>query len=118
MRKKDVVKMILPKEELPSTEIATAFAPVNFALAKYWGKRDEELLLPITDSFSVAIDAGTTTTISQANERDIVVLNGEGVEKDHPFYENFSFRSQQQTPFQQLQDLPPQHRDLQLLFWH
>jgi len=86
MRKHGVVETILPKKYSPVAETASAFAPVNFALAKYWGKRDEELLLPVTDSFSVAIEAGTTTTVSQAEEKDIVVLNGKEVEKDLPFY--------------------------------
>jgi len=88
--KKEVVCAILPPHYSPLSERATAFAPVNFALAKYWGKRNEELFLPVTDSFSVAVDAGTTTTVSQAQERDIILLNGNEVGEDQPFHSRLS----------------------------
>ena len=43
---------------------ATAFAPVNVALIKYWGKVDEKLRLPANASLSVCLtDLGTTTTV-------------------------------------------------------
>lgn len=49
---------------------ATAFAPANIALAKYWGKRDAQLNLPTNGSLSISLaHLGTTTTIS-AGERD------------------------------------------------
>src|SRR5205823_2885991 len=41
---------------------ATAAAHANIALVKYWGKRDEALLLPETGSLSVALDKLRTTT--------------------------------------------------------
>lgn len=37
-------------------EIVTVIAPVNIAVIKYWGKRDENLILPINDSVSVTLD--------------------------------------------------------------
>uniref|UniRef100_A0A8C7WTB2 Diphosphomevalonate decarboxylase-like N-terminal domain-containing protein n=1 Tax=Oryzias sinensis TaxID=183150 RepID=A0A8C7WTB2_9TELE len=33
--------------------LVTCTAPVNIAVIKYWGKRNEELILPINSSLSV-----------------------------------------------------------------
>lgn len=42
--------------------IATARAHPNIALVKYWGKRDEELILPVAGSLSLTLDGYPTTT--------------------------------------------------------
>ncbi len=43
---------------------ATAFAPVNVALIKYWGKQDNQLRLPANASLAVNLtNLGTTTTV-------------------------------------------------------
>jgi diphosphomevalonate decarboxylase len=56
---------------------ATATAHANIALVKYWGKRDERLLLPEAGSLSVALDKLlTTTTVQLGVERDELVLDG------------------------------------------
>lgn len=44
---------------------ATATAHSNIALIKYWGKRDERLILPANSSLSLTVDRlSTTTTVS------------------------------------------------------
>jgi len=57
-----------------------SWAPSNLALCKYWGKRDEELNLPVTSSLSIALgNKGTLTRISyvQNGAGDVYVVNGE-----------------------------------------
>lgn len=58
---------------------ATARAFPNIALVKYWGKRDEELILPAAGSLSLTLDALPTTTtvrVGSGAGQDIFVLNG------------------------------------------
>ncbi|MFE5548825.1 diphosphomevalonate decarboxylase [Streptomyces sp. NPDC056534] len=58
---------------------ATAVAHPNIALIKYWGKRDERLVLPRTDSLSMTLDVFPTTTtvrLAPAAEADEVFFNG------------------------------------------
>jgi diphosphomevalonate decarboxylase len=38
------------------THTVTCSAPVNIAVIKYWGKRDEELVLPVNSSLSVTLN--------------------------------------------------------------
>jgi diphosphomevalonate decarboxylase len=67
---------------------ATAVAHPNIALVKYWGKRDELLVLPHQTSVSVTLaPLAITTTVEFTGEarEDEVVLNGrkaEGRERD------------------------------------
>ena len=59
---------------------ATAKAHTNIALIKYWGKRNDELILPMNNSLSITLDQFyTETTVEFSNERstDIFYLNGE-----------------------------------------
>ena len=64
----------------------TSQAPINIALLKYWGKRDEQLVLPYTDSISLSLDLfQTTTTLSyQEIEAPTFELNGCSDEKSAP----------------------------------
>lgn len=62
---------------------ALAVAYPNMALVKYWGKRDEELILPVTGSLSMTLDIFPTTTRVQLRPRaatDSVTLNGHRAE--------------------------------------
>ena len=59
--------------------IAAARAFPNIALVKYWGKRDEELILPAAGSLSLTLDAFATTTtveVTPSAEADAFDLNG------------------------------------------
>lgn len=50
---------------------ATAKANTNIALIKYWGKRDEELFLPMNSSLSITLDKFyTITTVEFRKELD------------------------------------------------
>lgn len=60
----------------------TCCAPVNIALIKYWGKRDEELVLPINSSLSITLDENvmcsrTTAELDSAFTEDELLLNGQ-----------------------------------------
>lgn len=58
----------------------------NMALIKYWGKRDETLILPTNGSLSMTLDRfSTTTTItfdSDLKEDQLVMNHQEGTEKE------------------------------------
>jgi len=73
----------------PSNKAVTAYAPTNIALVKYWGKRNQELNLPMTSSLSVSLtDKGATTTLSvSAIAQDVFVLNGKPVPTTSVFYQ-------------------------------
>ncbi len=84
--RRTAARLIVPLSYQPSVASATAYAPVNIALIKYWGKRTIPLHLPLTDSFSITIDAGTTTTVTQSTLSDTVSLNGTPLDPSSPFY--------------------------------
>ncbi|XP_058791857.1 diphosphomevalonate decarboxylase [Phymastichus coffea] len=61
--------------------IVTCIAPINIAVIKYWGKKDDNLNLPINDSISATLDtehlcAKTTVIISPDFKEDKIWLNG------------------------------------------
>jgi diphosphomevalonate decarboxylase len=75
--KKEVVQRILANYAVAGTattyttkhqcprQYGCAFAPANLALCKYWGKRNNELNLPVTSSLSISLgNKGTYTYIS------------------------------------------------------
>lgn len=62
----------------------TAWAPVNLALIKYWGKTDDKLRLPANSSFSINLSnlfTITTVEFSPAYKTDEVIIDGEKKEK-------------------------------------
>nr|CAB3462611.1 unnamed protein product [Digitaria exilis] len=64
--------------------MATGRSPTNIAVIKYWGKRDEALILPVNDSVSVTLDpdhlsATTTVAVSPAFSADRMWLNGKEI---------------------------------------
>lgn len=61
---------------------ATAKAHTNIALIKYWGKRNEDLILPTNSSLSVTLDGFYTKTsvrFEEDAENDVFYLNDEKV---------------------------------------
>ncbi|KAK8729698.1 hypothetical protein OTU49_008273 [Cherax quadricarinatus] len=71
----------------------TCTAPVNIAVIKYWGKRDEKLILPLNDSISFTLSqddmcAKTTVTISPKFTEDKFWLNGKEESLENPRIQN------------------------------
>lgn len=61
---------------------ATARAHTNIALIKYWGKRNESLILPTNNSLSLTLDGfytETTVTFREDLTSDFFLLDGEPV---------------------------------------
>ncbi len=64
----------------PPCGAATAAAHPNIALIEYWGKRDEEMVLPVRDSLSMTLSVfptSTTVRLSTTSPADLVRINGE-----------------------------------------
>jgi diphosphomevalonate decarboxylase len=62
---------------------AVAVAHPNIALIKYWGKRDERLMIPYADSLSMTLDLFPTTTevrLDSGAPTDLVRLDGSPAE--------------------------------------
>lgn len=62
-------------------ETITAIGTPNIALVKYWGKRDDELNLPMNSSLSITLDESLTTQtsilFSDKVKEDVLYINGE-----------------------------------------
>ncbi|KNC85488.1 diphosphomevalonate decarboxylase [Sphaeroforma arctica JP610] len=72
---------------------ATCSAPVNIAVIKYWGKRDEKLILPTNSSLSATLDQAdlkTTTSVALSSEfdSDRLWLNGKEESITNPRLQN------------------------------
>ncbi|XP_021887839.1 diphosphomevalonate decarboxylase MVD2, peroxisomal [Carica papaya] len=73
--------------------MVTAQTPTNIAVIKYWGKRDETLILPINDSISVTLDPDhlcttTTVAVSPVFDQDRMWLNGKEISLSGGRYQN------------------------------
>ncbi|XP_071536722.1 diphosphomevalonate decarboxylase isoform X1 [Panulirus ornatus] len=71
----------------------TCTAPVNIAVIKYWGKRDEKIILPLNDSISFTLSqdemcAKTTVSVSPAFSDDRFWLNGKEESLENPRVQN------------------------------
>ncbi|XP_017321721.1 diphosphomevalonate decarboxylase isoform X1 [Ictalurus punctatus] len=79
----------MPETNSHNVSMITCTAPVNIAVIKYWGKRDEELILPINSSLSVTLHQDqlkTTTTVacSRNFQEDRIWLNGKEEDINQP----------------------------------
>lgn len=64
--------------------MATAKAHTNIALVKYWGKKDQELIIPQTDSLSLTLNEFYTTTTVNFDNRltsDLVAIDQQTLSK-------------------------------------
>ncbi|XP_076448778.1 diphosphomevalonate decarboxylase-like [Babylonia areolata] len=71
----------------------TCRAPVNIAVIKYWGKRNEELILPQNSSLSVTLGmnelhAKTSVAVSSKFTEDRIWLNGKEQSVNNPRIQN------------------------------
>ena len=75
---REVVRRLLAGRGGPAEGVGKAYAPANIALAKYWGKRDEALNLPVTGSLSVSLGPlGSHVELARADDGvDAAWLNG------------------------------------------
>jgi len=95
MKKKECVAYCLRQKPLePLKKSGSASAPLNIALVKYWGKRNEELHLPITSSLSLSLSLKTTTEVQlysrSQRDKDYFELNGKPLHEASPFYKRLS----------------------------
>ncbi|MFM8454038.1 MAG: diphosphomevalonate decarboxylase [Gammaproteobacteria bacterium] len=79
----EILKKIIKKAYEPVLAEAEAFAPVNIALSKYWGKRQATLNLPYNSSVSMSLDLGAKTKVSatSATSADLIIINNKVLEK-------------------------------------
>lgn len=85
--KVDIVNRILADRPERLRREADVFAPANIALCKYWGKRDTELNLPVTDSLSLSLGTlGSHCRMTfHDGPADRVQFNSTAMPAAHPF---------------------------------
>jgi diphosphomevalonate decarboxylase len=78
LRRREFVQKILQNHSIAQQSgEGEAFAPINIALIKYWGKRDNALNLPLTDSLSLAFPEWGTRTRLAWSPKWSLSLNGQ-----------------------------------------
>ena len=87
MQAQKIIQFLLQnRNRKPHFNTASAFAPTNIALIKYWGKRDRELNLPLTNSLSITLPSlGAHTTLTLNNTADEIILNGAMLDPNDSF---------------------------------
>ena len=63
------------KTDIEKIYIGKAKAPINIALIKYWGKEDEELIIPLNNSISLTLDTNTFYTETKVIIQPILDMN-------------------------------------------
>lgn len=91
-KNKVITEILHNKNKTPKNKCGVSFAPSNIALCKYWGKRNELLNLPLTNSLSISLgDKGATTKIEiSESATDKIYLNGIEVSEYNNFYKRIS----------------------------
>ncbi len=91
MNPETVLSSLIP-HRTPVNDTASAFAPSNIALCKYWGKRQESLKLPVTGSLSVSLGPlGTRMDIVRADRDGLWINEQEQQRKSNVASRFFSF---------------------------
>jgi diphosphomevalonate decarboxylase len=71
---------------------ASAISNSNIALSKYWGKRDEKLILPFNSSISMTthnLTTHTTVDFKKEYSEDVFILNGEEISRNAKDYQKY-----------------------------
>lgn len=88
MKPNDVVSKLLEGQPIKQGQGSVhVFAPTNIALCKYWGKRNLDINLPLSSSFSVTLpNLGTQITLERSvhKENRLFIKNKE-IPADHPY---------------------------------
>lgn len=93
MNKKEVIQFILQnKSMVVQRDNVKSFASANIALCKYWGKRQLDLNLPITNSLSISLaNKGALVSIqSQSTSHHLITVNQEILPTNSNPYETLS----------------------------
>lgn len=89
MTRHEIAKAVLNERwhAMPAQASSEAFAPSNIALCKYWGKRNQEINLPVTSSLSISLGhKGATTKLSLIDAQfDEIILNDKPLDYHSPF---------------------------------